>query len=129
MNNNNVNKFFPGSIVVGRSVETKNVTTDKINDLNIEEYITSNDIPNSPTLKEFVEVDGGLAFKGVTLIPPNEVMVDRAYTDTEMEELIDKLWDEYAVTDDSDDALSEELNTGWVDKSGNDYTNEDGGDE
>lgn len=107
--NSEINKIFPGSIVVGKSVQTKNVVTDNINGKEIDNFITTDDIPNAETLDDFKEEDGGLIWKGVPLVPPNSVMEDRAYTSDEMTELVNSLWDEYDGSVE-DDEISKEVN-------------------
>lgn len=91
--NGSINKFFPGNIFVGESVQSKNVETNYINGKEADEFLTEEDLPNSDTLSNFSESDGGLKWKGVPLVPPNSVMEDRAYTDAEMKKLISDLWD------------------------------------
>ena len=93
MNNDNMNKFFPGSIGVGKSVETPNVNTTTINGIPTNQYVLQEQLCDTNTLKNFSEVDGGLIWRGVELVPPNSVMEDRAYTDDEMDSLVSELWD------------------------------------
>lgn len=92
MNNDNMNKFFPGSIGVGKSIESPNVNTTMINGVPADQYIVKEQLCNPDTLKNFSESDGGLSWKGVKLVPPNSVMEDRAYTDSEMDDLVSELW-------------------------------------
>lgn len=85
-------KYFPGSIIVGEDLYTNDINAKEINGVPSDEYVTTKDIPNTLTLKDFTEEDGGLFWKGSQLIPPNSVMEDRAYTDDEILKLIDDLW-------------------------------------
>ena len=95
MNHNGVDKFFGGSIAVGDTVFSRKIETDNINGKPAEDYVTNEDIPNPDTLKEFVEEDGGLIWKGVKLVPPNSVIEDRPYTSTEISTLVESIWDKY----------------------------------
>lgn len=103
-------KYFPGSVVVNKSVQTREVTTDTLNGKEIQEYITEEDIPNAPTLKDFKEEAGGLLWKGMQLIPPNTVMEDRPYTSGEIHQLIEGIWDKYDGSVD-DEKVDKEVDT------------------
>ena len=106
--NPDVNKVFPGSIVVGRSIQTKNVITDNINGKEVDMFVTKEDISNTETLDNFKEQDGGLIWKGIQLVPPNNVMEDRPYTSDEITAMINGLWDKYDGSVD-DDEISKEV--------------------
>lgn len=93
MNSDAMNKFFPGSIGIGKSVESPSVNTNEINGIPASQYIVREQLCDPDILKHFYESDGGLAWKGIQLVPPNSVMTDRAYTDDEMESLVSELWE------------------------------------
>lgn len=92
MVNDKMNKFFPGTIAAGTSVESPNVNTSVINGVPANQYVVQEQLCDTDTLKGFAETDGGLYWKNVQLVPPNSVMEDRGYTDDEMETLISELW-------------------------------------
>lgn len=93
MKNDNMNQFFPGTLAVGKSVESPNVNATNLNGTPVDQYIKEDQICEPSTLKGFYEQDGGLMWNGVKLIPPNSIMEDRAYTSDEMLSLVDKLWE------------------------------------
>lgn len=102
MSQSGVDKYFGGSIVVNESIRTRSMYADKINGTEIKEYITTKNIPNAQTLKDFTEDDDGLKWNGVTLVPPNSVMEDRPYATDEIAQMIDELWEGYDGSVDKD---------------------------